>query len=86
MLDEPTIGLHPRDNEKLLDTLVALRDKGNSLLVVEHDDETMRRADTILDLGPGAGKFGGEVVAQGTLAQISEEQEQRHGQRACASR
>ena len=70
VLDEPTIGLHPRDNEKLLDTLMALRDKGNSLLVVEHDDETMKRADTILDLGPGAGKFGGQIVAQGTMAQI----------------
>ena len=70
VLDEPTIGLHPRDNEALLNTLVALRDKGNSLLVVEHDDETMRRADTILDLGPGAGRFGGEVIAQGTLAHI----------------
>ncbi len=70
VLDEPTIGLHPRDNEKLLNTLLALRDKGNSLLVVEHDDETMRRADTILDLGPGAGTFGGQVVAQGSLAQI----------------
>ncbi|WP_395740042.1 excinuclease ABC subunit UvrA [Prosthecobacter sp.] len=70
VLDEPTIGLHPRDNEKLLDTLTALRDKGNSLLVVEHDDETMKRADTILDLGPGAGKFGGQIVAQGTLPQI----------------
>ena len=70
VLDEPTIGLHPRDNEKLLDTLMALRDKGNSLLVVEHDDEMMRRADTILDLGPGAGKFGGQIVAQGTMAQI----------------
>jgi excinuclease ABC subunit A len=70
VLDEPTIGLHPRDNEKLLDTLSALRDKGNSLLVVEHDDETMKRADTILDLGPGAGKFGGQIVAQGTLPQI----------------
>jgi len=70
VLDEPTIGLHPRDNEKLLDTLMVLRDKGNSLLVVEHDDETMRRADTILDLGPGAGKFGGEVIAQGTLAHL----------------
>ncbi|MBB5035653.1 excinuclease ABC subunit UvrA [Prosthecobacter vanneervenii] len=70
VLDEPTIGLHPRDNERLLDTLSALRDKGNSLLVVEHDDETMKRADTILDLGPGAGKFGGQIVAQGTLPQI----------------
>ena len=70
VLDEPTIGLHPRDNVRLLDTLVALRDKGNSLLVVEHDDETMRRADTIIDLGPGAGRFGGEVISQGSLAHI----------------
>ncbi len=65
VLDEPTIGLHPRDNEALLNTLIALRDKGNSLLVVEHDEETMRRADTIIDLGPGAGRFGGEVVGAG---------------------
>ncbi len=70
VLDEPTIGLHPRDNERLLDTLVALRDKGNSLLVVEHDDDTMRRADTIIDLGPGAGRFGGEVISQGNLEHI----------------
>jgi excinuclease ABC subunit A len=70
VLDEPTIGLHPRDNVRLLDTLVALRDKGNSLLVVEHDDDTMRRADTIIDLGPGAGRFGGEVISQGNLQHI----------------
>ena len=67
VLDEPTIGLHPRDNEQLLDTLEALRAKGNSLVVVEHDEETMRRADTIVDLGPGAGMHGGEVVAIGNL-------------------
>ncbi len=70
VLDEPTIGLHPRDNEKLLDTLDALRAKGNSLLVVEHDDDTMARADHIIDLGPGAGRHGGEVVAAGSLAKI----------------
>ncbi len=70
VLDEPTIGLHPRDNAKLLDTLTALRAKGNSLLVVEHDEETMRRSQHIIDLGPGAGRFGGEVAAQGTLEQI----------------
>lgn len=70
VLDEPTIGLHPRDNVRLLDTLAALRDKGNSLLVVEHDDDTMRRADTIIDLGPGAGRFGGEVIARGDLPQL----------------
>ena len=70
VLDEPTIGLHQRDNVKLLNTLEALRDQGNSLVIVEHDDETMRRANTILDLGPGAGKFGGEVIAKGSLKQI----------------
>lgn len=70
VLDEPTIGLHPRDNARLLDTLVALRDKGNSLLVVEHDEDTMRRADHIIDLGPGAGRFGGQVSAQGSWAEI----------------
>jgi excinuclease ABC subunit A len=71
VLDEPTIGLHPRDNVALLNTLTALRDKGNSLLVVEHDEETMRRSDRIIDLGPGAGMFGGQVVAQGTVAELA---------------
>ena len=70
MLDEPTIGLHPRDNLRLLGTLTALREKGNSLVVVEHDEETMRRADHIVDLGPRAGVHGGEVVASGTLSDI----------------
>ena len=70
VLDEPTIGLHPRDNVRLLDTLSALKDKGNSLVIVEHDDETMRRADHIIDLGPRAGIHGGEVVATGTLEEI----------------
>ncbi len=70
VLDEPTIGLHPRDNVRLLETLTALREKGNSLVVVEHDEETMRRADHIIDLGPGAGMHGGSVVVQGTLAEI----------------
>jgi len=70
VLDEPTIGLHPRDNLRLLDTLEALREKGNSLVIVEHDDETMRRADHIVDLGPHAGTHGGEVVATGTLQDI----------------
>src|SRR5258705_402278 len=63
VLDEPTIGLHPRDNQRLLETLTTLRNKGNSLIVVEHDEETMRRADHIVDLGPRAGIHGGEVVA-----------------------
>jgi excinuclease ABC subunit A len=70
VLDEPTIGLHPRDNVRLLETLTALREKGNSLVIVEHDEETMRRADHIVDLGPRAGIHGGNVVAQGTLADI----------------
>jgi excinuclease ABC subunit A len=70
VLDEPTIGLHARDNAALLDTLEALKRKGNSLVIVEHDEDTMRRADTIIDLGPGAGSRGGAVVASGTLAQI----------------
>jgi excinuclease ABC subunit A len=65
VLDEPTIGLHPRDNAKLLETLVGLREKGNSLVVVEHDEDTIRRADHLIDLGPGAGQYGGEVVWQG---------------------
>src|SRR5437764_7086507 len=70
VLDEPTIGLHPRDNLQLLETLTALRNKGNSLIVVEHDEETMRRADHIIDLGPRAGLHGGQVVATGTLRDI----------------
>jgi excinuclease ABC subunit A len=70
VLDEPTIGLHPRDNLRLLDTLTALRNKGNSLIIVEHDEETMRRADHIVDLGPRAGIHGGEVVATGTLRDV----------------
>ncbi len=65
VLDEPTIGLHPRDNAHLLDTLVALRDRGNSLVVVEHDEDTIARAGHLIDLGPGAGRLGGEVVYQG---------------------
>ena len=70
VLDEPSIGLHQRDNARLLKTLHAMRDLGNTLIVVEHDDETMRAADWILDLGPGAGAKGGKVVAEGTLATI----------------
>ncbi|MBT8037563.1 MAG: excinuclease ABC subunit UvrA [Verrucomicrobiae bacterium] len=66
VLDEPTIGLHPRDNIKLLDTLEALRDRGNSLLVVEHDDETIARASTLIELGPGAGILGGELIKSST--------------------
>jgi excinuclease ABC subunit A len=71
VLDEPTIGLHPRDNRVLLDTLERLRAKGNTLVVVEHDEDTIRRADHVLDLGPGAGTRGGRVVAQGTAAELA---------------
>ncbi|HKX27919.1 MAG TPA: excinuclease ABC subunit UvrA [Blastocatellia bacterium] len=71
VLDEPSIGLHPRDNEQLLSTLARLRDLGNTVLVVEHDEETIRRADYVVDLGPGAGTHGGEVVATGTPAEIA---------------
>ena len=70
VLDEPSIGLHQRDNARLLTTLRRLRDLGNSVIVVEHDEETIRAADHILDLGPGAGPRGGEIVAQGTLAEV----------------
>ena len=70
ILDEPSVGLHQRDNERLIQTLKALRDLGNTVVVVEHDDETIRNADYIVDLGPGAGRHGGEVVAQGTLEDI----------------
>ena len=70
VLDEPTIGLHSRDNDQLLDALGKLRDRGNSLLVVEHDEDTMRRADHVIDLGPGAGIAGGRVVATGTLEEL----------------
>jgi len=70
ILDEPSIGLHQRDNEKLLNTLERLRDLGNTLLIVEHDEATIRRADYLVDLGPGAGKHGGEVVASGTLEEV----------------
>lgn len=70
VLDEPSIGLHPRDNDRLLATLKGLRDLGNTVLVVEHDDETIRTADWIIDLGPAAGAHGGEIIAEGTPEQI----------------
>lgn len=70
ILDEPSIGLHQRDNDKLLGTLKNLRDLGNTLIVVEHDEDTMRAADQIVDIGPGAGEHGGRLVAQGTVAEI----------------
>jgi excinuclease ABC subunit A len=70
ILDEPTIGLHPRDNRILLDTLAKLQTKGNTLIVVEHDEDTIRRADHVIDLGPGAGRLGGAVVAEGTAEEL----------------
>lgn len=70
ILDEPSIGLHQRDNEKLLATLRKLRDLGNTVLVVEHDEDTMYAADQIIDIGPGAGVHGGKVIAQGTAEEI----------------
>ena len=71
VLDEPSIGLHPRDNDRLLDSLARLRDLGNTVLVVEHDADTIERADYVIDLGPGAGRLGGHLVAQGTPHQIA---------------
>ncbi|HXG46005.1 MAG TPA: excinuclease ABC subunit A, partial [Methylomirabilota bacterium] len=75
VLDEPTIGLHARDNEQLLDALGQLRARGNSLVVVEHDEATMRRADHIVDLGPGAGAHGGRIVAAGSLPELLENED-----------
>jgi excinuclease ABC subunit A len=72
VLDEPSIGLHQRDNAKLIRTLVGLRDLGNTVLVVEHDEDTMRSADYLIDMGPGAGEFGGNIVAQGTPDEVKE--------------
>ena len=73
ILDEPSIGLHQRDNDKLLETLKRLRDIGNTLIVVEHDEDTMRAADYVVDVGPGAGVHGGEIVAQGSIADLEAE-------------
>ncbi len=75
VLDEPTIGLHPRDNARLLESLGTLRDRGNTLVVVEHDEDTMRFADRIIDLGPGAGTQGGQIVADGSWKTLA-----KHGE------
>lgn len=80
VLDEPTIGLHARDNERLLNTLERLRARGNSVIVVEHDEDTMRRADHVIDLGPGAGVHGGQVVASGTLKELMRHKDSVTGQ------
>lgn len=80
VLDEPSIGLHPRDNDRLLKTLKRLRDLGNTVVVVEHDEDTMRNADHIIDIGPRAGIYGGEVVAQGTVEDIMQSDASLTGQ------
>lgn len=80
VLDEPSIGLHQRDNERLLNSLIRLKELGNSVIVVEHDEDTIRRADYIVDIGPGAGVHGGEVVASGTLEDIIKEPRSYTGQ------
>ena len=80
ILDEPSIGLHQKDNDKLLNTLKNLRDLGNSLIVVEHDEDTMLEADHVVDIGPGAGSHGGQVIAQGTAREIMEVEESVTGQ------
>src|SRR5262249_25089353 len=80
VLDEPSIGLHPRDNGRLLETLTQLRDMGNTVLVVEHDQETVERADYVIDLGPGAGRLGGGLVAAGKPDEIAKNTESLTGQ------
>ncbi|MBP9869510.1 excinuclease ABC subunit UvrA [Patescibacteria group bacterium] len=75
ILDEPSIGLHQRDNEKLIGTMKRLRDIGNTVIVVEHDQAVMEAADHVIDIGPGAGEYGGEIVAQGTLAEVKRNKE-----------
>ncbi len=80
ILDEPSIGLHPRDNAKLLDTLIQLKNQGNSLIIVEHDEDTMRIADTILDIGPGAGVQGGSILASGDYKKLVQTKESLTGQ------
>ena len=80
ILDEPLIGLHPRDNNRLLETLARLRDQGNTVVVVEHDEDTMRTADHVVDFGPGPGVRGGTVVASGPVEQVMAEPESVTGQ------
>lgn len=80
ILDEPSIGLHQRDNERLIETLKGLRNLGNTLIVVEHDEDTMRAADYIVDIGPGAGEHGGQIVAQGTVSEVMDNPQSLTGQ------
>jgi excinuclease ABC subunit A len=86
VLDEPSIGLHQRDNRRLLDTLQSMRDLGNTIIVVEHDQETIETADHVIDLGPGAGELGGEVVATGTLSQVASSRRSITGQYLAGTR
>ena len=79
VLDEPTIGLHARDNQMLLGALHTLSDKGNTLVVVEHDEDTIRRADHIIDIGPSAGRRGGRLIAQGDVASLTQAPESQTG-------
>src|SRR5207302_1645312 len=80
VLDEPSIGLHQRDNRKLIDTLVRLRDLGNTVIVVEHDEETIRVADHVVDIGPGAGEHGGEIVVSGSVEKLVKSKQSITGQ------
>jgi len=85
VLDEPSIGLHQRDNERLLETLIHLRDIGNTVIVVEHDEDAIRMADYVVDIGPGAGKHGGQIIAQGTAAEIELVEDSLTGQYLCGA-
>ena len=80
ILDEPSIGLHQRDNDRLIDTLKGLRDLGNTLLVVEHDEDTMRAADYLVDIGPGAGEHGGQIIAAGSVDEVMKVKDSITGQ------
>ncbi len=80
ILDEPSIGLHQRDNDRLIGTLERLRDLGNTVIVVEHDEEMMRGADWLVDMGPGAGEHGGHVVAEGTATKVERNEKSITGQ------
>lgn len=79
ILDEPSIGLHQRDNDRLIESLKKMRDLGNTLIVVEHDEDTMMQADWLIDVGPGAGEFGGEIIASGTPKQVAKNKKIHHG-------
>ena len=85
ILDEPSIGLHQRDNAKLIATLTRLRDLGNTVLVVEHDEETIRTADWVVDIGPGAGEHGGEIIANGPLEDAARASRARSPAHSCAA-